>query len=195
MLNWNEVAGKVTAVVGDKGEVKIHPTSADKEEFSSIHELCIYQGTDTFGRILPIEKQSFTNGRTDLVVKFLGINDKASADELVGKETRIGVKDYIKRVIGVPGDTIEVKCVGFDKYGSEEFALYRNGEPLDEPYIKDPPDYVMKKQVVRKGMLFVMGDNRRNSNDSHMWGQCDRRRVVGKAMVIFWSPKRMGIVR
>ena len=195
LSNWNEVAGKVMETSGDNGEVKIHPAAAHGGEFSSIQELCILGKTDMLGTILPIEKQSFAENNYDLIVKFIGINNKTSAEELVGKEARIGEKDYIKRVIGIPGDTLEVKSLGPGRYGIEEFALYRNGEPLDEPYIKDTPDYIMKKQVVRRGMLFVMGDNRRNSNDSHRWGQLDRRRVVGKAMVIFWPPKRMGIVR
>ncbi|MHB1456684.1 MAG: signal peptidase I [Armatimonadota bacterium] len=195
LSNWNEVAGKVMETVGDNGEVKIHPVASHSGEFSSIQELCILGKADMLGRILPIEKQSFSDNNYDLVIKFIGINDKASATDLVGKEVRIGEKDYIKRVIGVPGDTIEVKSLGLNKYGLEEFALYRNDKPLDETYIKDPPDYVLPKQVVRRGMLFVMGDNRQNSNDSHRWGQLDRRRVVGKAMVIFWPVKRMGIVR
>lgn len=195
LTNWNEIAGKVMETVGENGEVKIHPASSHGGEFSSIQELCILGGKDSIAAILPIEKQSYADNNYDLIVKFIGVNDKASAEEIVGKEARIGEKDYIKRVIGVPGDTIEVKAVGMDRYGEQEFALYRNDEPLDETYIKDPPDYVLKKQVVGQGMLFVMGDNRRNSNDSHRWGQLDRHRVVGKAMVIFWPLKRIGIVR
>ncbi|MHB1456575.1 MAG: signal peptidase I [Armatimonadota bacterium] len=195
LFNWNEVAGKVIAAVGDKGEVRIRPTTANRGEFSSVHHLCIMGKSDMLGRILPIEKQSSTEGGSDLVVKFLGINDKASAEELVGKEVRIGVKDYIKRVIGVPGDTLEVRAIGPGQYGSEEFALYRNGEPLDETYIKETPDYAMPKITVPEGKLFVMGDNRRNSNDSHRWGQLDRQRVVGKAMTKFWPLGRMGLVR
>lgn len=195
LANWNEVAGRIMETVGETGEVKIHPASAHGAEFPSIQELCIFGKNDTIGTILPIEKQSDAENKYDIIVKFLGVNDKTSAEALVGKEARIGEKDYIKRVIGVPGDTIEVKSLGLNRYGVEEFALYRNDEPLDESYIKDPPDYVMKKQVVQKGMLFVMGDNRRNSNDSHRWGQLDRQRVVGKAMVIFWPLNRMGIVR
>ena len=195
LFNWNEVAGKVMGTVGDSGEVKIHPTAAHSSEFSSIQELCILGKADMLGKILPIERQSFAENNYDLIIKFVSIDNKASAQELVGKEARIGEKDYIKRVIGVPGDTLEVKSLGLDRYGDSEFALYRNGEPLDETYIKDTPDYVMPKTVVRRGMLFVMGDNRRNSNDSHRWGQLDRRRVVGKAMVIFWPLNRIRIVR
>ncbi|MCL6519770.1 MAG: signal peptidase I [Armatimonadetes bacterium] len=94
-------------------------------------------------------------------------------------------RDYIKRLIGLPGDVIEVR----------NGILYRNGKPVREPYIKEPMDYEMPPFKVPKGMLFVMGDNRNDSNDSHRWGPLDRNRVLGKALVIFWPPSRIGIPR
>ncbi len=102
-------------------------------------------------------------------------------------------KDYIKRLMGIPGDTIEVK----------EGVVYRNGKPLKEPYTnQSDPDanfpgeilYDMPPVKVAKGEFFVMGDNRNNSNDSHRWGQLDRNRVLGKAMVTFWPIGRVGIL-
>lgn len=95
--------------------------------------------------------------------------------------------DYIKRLIGRPGDVIEVK----------EGVAHRNGKPLDEPYLLEPNDirYDMPPTKVEKGTFFVMGDNRNNSNDSHEWGLLDRNRVLGKAMVTFWPIPRARLLR
>jgi len=92
-------------------------------------------------------------------------------------------RSFVKRVVGLPGDTLEVKEDGY---------LYRNGRRLYEPYLEDPRiEYVMKPTVVPRGRLFVMGDNRNNSNDSHAWGPLDRSRLRGKVMAILprsWFP-------
>jgi signal peptidase I len=94
--------------------------------------------------------------------------------------------DYIKRLMGLPGDVIEVK----------EGLVYRNGKALREPFLLEPGDirYDMPPVKVRPGKFFVMGDNRNDSNDSHRWGQLDRNRVLGKAMVTFWPIGRAGIL-
>ena len=94
--------------------------------------------------------------------------------------------DYIKRLVGLPGDVIEVK----------EGVVYRNGKALKEFYLLEPGDigYDMPPVKVEKGMFFVMGDNRNNSNDSHKWGQLDRNRVLGRAMVTFWPIPRVGVL-
>ena len=93
-------------------------------------------------------------------------------------------RDFIKRLIGLPGDTIEVK----------NGAVYRNGQRLNEPYILETPDYEMPPVKILPDKLFVMGDNRRNSNDSHAWGLLDRKRVIGAAMFRFWPLSRFGLI-
>ncbi len=82
---------------------------------------------------------------------------------------------YIKRVIGLPGDTIRVT----------NGTVFANELPLTEPYIKMPPDY-NGMWTVPEGNLFVLGDNRNNSSDSHHWGMVPIENVIGKAEFVYW---------
>lgn len=84
-------------------------------------------------------------------------------------------EDYIKRVIGVPGDVVEIS--------SGEVRV--NDSLLEEPYISAAPQYSGSWEVP-DGSLFVLGDNRNQSSDSHRWGFIDDESVVGEAMVVYW---------
>ncbi len=94
-------------------------------------------------------------------------------------------KDFIKRLVGLPGDVLEVR----------DGTLYVNGQPQQEPYTAEPPLYDMPPVVVEPGKVFVMGDNRNDSNDSHTWGQLDEKRIRGKAFAVFWPVSRIGLIR
>lgn len=83
--------------------------------------------------------------------------------------------DYIKRVIGLPGDTVSIA----------DGVVYVNDQPLYEPYIADPPRYNGEWNVPSDN-LFVLGDNRNNSSDSHMWGFVPYEDIVGRALFIYW---------
>jgi len=92
---------------------------------------------------------------------------------------------YIKRVIGLPGDTVEIT----------NGKVFINGTPLDEPYIMAPPDYTMSAIEVPANEYFVLGDNRNNSSDSHSWGPIKRSDIIGKAWFVYWPASKWSVVK
>jgi signal peptidase I len=89
---------------------------------------------------------------------------------------------FIKRVIGLPGDTIQVT----------QGKVLRNQIALNEPYIAAPPTYFLREVTVPPATVFVMGDNRNNSNDSHVWGFLPQKNIIGRAWVRFFPLDRLG---
>lgn len=88
----------------------------------------------------------------------------------------------IKRVVGLPGETIAV----------EEGLVYIDGRPLTEPYLREAPIYAMAPRQIPEGYAFMMGDNRNNSLDSHVWGPVSLDNVIGQAVFRFWPIQRIG---
>jgi signal peptidase I len=89
---------------------------------------------------------------------------------------------FIKRVIGQPGQVVQVR----------EQKVWVDDQPLAETYVAGGPDYQWGPHVVPADMLFVLGDNRNNSNDSHVWGFLPQRNVIGRAWLRFWPWTRSG---
>jgi signal peptidase I len=89
---------------------------------------------------------------------------------------------FIKRIVGKPGDTVAVR----------QGTVYLNQRPLTEPYIAAPPKYEMPLTRVPEDRYFVMGDNRNNSNDSHVWGFLPQEDIIGRAWFRFWPLSRIG---
>lgn len=95
---------------------------------------------------------------------------------------------FIKRVIGLPGDKVEVK----------NGRVLINDKPIAESYIEEAPQYQWRPEMiglpdrVPTDSYLVLGDNRNNSYDSHYWGYVPREKIIGRAVVRFWPPNRVG---
>ncbi len=87
-------------------------------------------------------------------------------------------RDFIKRVVGRPGDRVEVM----------DGVVYINGQPVDEPYVNNLGGSNLGPQVIPPDTLFVMGDNRINSEDSRYFGPVPVKSIKGRAFFIFWPP-------
>jgi signal peptidase I len=88
----------------------------------------------------------------------------------------------VKRVVAVAGDRVEVR----------DGRLLVNDEPVDEPYLQERPSYRMAALVVPPDHVFVLGDNRNNSLDGHVWGSLEKDALLARAWVRYWPPQRIG---
>jgi signal peptidase I len=123
------------------------------------------------GEFVIVDKVSYAFGspqRGDIVVFAL-------ADE---------ADDLIKRVIGLPGETIEIS----------DGTVYIDGRPLAEPYAVPSPGSVFPARRLGADEYFVMGDNRVDSRDSRAFGPIQRQSIVGRAWIIYWPPAHWGII-
>ena len=93
-------------------------------------------------------------------------------------------RDFIKRVIAIPGQTVEIR-------GGEVFV---SGGVLNESYLLEPPAYAYGPETVPPGHVFVLGDARNNSYDSHSWGMLEQSFIIGRAEVRYWPFNRLGTV-
>jgi signal peptidase I len=116
-----------------------------------------------------------------------GLADIGRGDTVVFWYPNDPSKSYIKRVIGVPGDTVEVR----------EGTVYINGRVLPESYVPEEfRDHVsMAAQPVPRDEYFVLGDHRVSSNDSRNWGLVPRRYIYGKAVFVYWPIDKLGVLR
>ena len=133
------------------------------------------------GQYLIIDKLSYT----ELIWKNLGMGGPQRGDVVVFEPPNRPGEDYVKRIIGLPGETIEIK----------NGQVFVNGEPLDEPFQPVAGTYTMPRAVtVPLEQVFVLGDNRNNSNDSHNWGTLPVENIVGRAWLSYWPPDAWGVI-
>ena len=92
---------------------------------------------------------------------------------------------YIKRIIALPGETVEIK----------DDRVFINGIALEEEYVNEAPRYTMPPEEIPEDEYFVLGDNRNNSNDSHNGWTVPRETIVGKSWFVYWPPSRWGVIQ
>jgi signal peptidase I len=121
------------------------------------------------------------------VVYLFGPPDRG--DIIVFEPPRSSDMPFVKRVIGLPGDTIAIR---------QDHLVYVNGQPLAEHYIAAPPQNLYPltggEYTVPPGMIFVMGDNRNNSQDSRSFSAVSLDSVIGKAIVSYWPLDVFGFI-
>jgi len=111
------------------------------------------------------------------------LGDPQYSDVIVFHFPRDPEQEYIKRIIGLPGDLVRIA----------DGQVFVNKKKINEPYITAPPKYQSEWKVA-EGSLFVLGDNRNRSSDSHNWGTVPLDYVVGKALFIYWPPQAWGSI-
>ena len=127
---------------------------------------------------------TFSSGEFVIVNKLAyKYGDPHYGDIIVFHYPRDPEQEYIKRIIGLPGDRIQI----------EQGQLFINQIPFSEPYIAEAPTY-QSEWTVPEDSLFVLGDNRNESSDSHNWGPVPLDYVVGKAQIVYWPPNSWGMV-
>ena len=146
------------------------------------------------GDHLLVNKLVYSPSASPLEDRLLGKRPIERGHVVVFKFPDDANRDFIKRVIGLPGETVEIR----------NKKVYIDGEPLDEPYVQfldpprspDDPEYGLRSEGVRdnwgprvvpEGHLLVLGDNRDNSRDSRFWGFLARDQVKGRALIVYWS--------
>jgi len=144
------------------------------------------------GDHLLVNKLVYSPSFGSLESRFLGKKEIQRGHVVVFKYPTEPSRDFIKRVIGLPGETVEIR-------GKK---VHIDGKPLDEPYVHflhptvDDQEFGLRAetrgddwgpQVVPEGMLLVLGDNRDNSRDSRYWGFLPRDQVKGRALLVYWS--------
>jgi signal peptidase I len=137
-----------------------------------------------------VNRFAYAPTATGLERSLLPVREVRRGDIVVFKYPDEPERDFIKRVIGLPGDTVELR----------NKKVYINGQPLDEPYVhflepahenQEVTSFDVRERYgpvqVPEAHYFVMGDNRDNSQDSRYWGYLPRGYIKGRALMIYWS--------
>ncbi|WP_418790073.1 signal peptidase I [Phosphitispora sp. TUW77] len=114
------------------------------------------------------------------------LDNPARGDIVVFKYPIDPDRDFVKRVIGLPGETLEIR----------DSMLYINGEFVEQPFLSPGLKYGSYGPVtIPQGHYFMMGDNRNNSEDSRFWGMLPQENIIGKTLLIYWPLNRVQLLR
>ena len=147
------------------------------------------------GQYLLINKVTYARADGTILERFVDDatpNDEANfifggpqrGDIIVFRSPGQSDKDFIKRVIALPGETVRIA----------NGQVFVNGKRIDEPYVKHRATYDLDQKTVPPGSYFVLGDNRPNSSDSHLGWFVPANNVIGKAWVSYWPPTYWGVM-
>lgn len=129
---------------------------------------------------------TFHDGERLLINKFIYyFRPPETGDVVVFRFPDDPRRDFIKRVIARAGQTVEIR-------GGQ---VYVDGVPLHEPYVRGPWHYDLRRTTIREDAIFVLGDNRNNSQDSRYFGQVPVKNVKGMAFLRFWPLDRFAVIR
>lgn len=112
------------------------------------------------------------------------LHEPERGDIIVFHDLHAGGRKLIKRVIGLPGEVLEIR----------NGDVLINGLPLAESYLTAPVRYTRPPSAIPDDEYFVLGDNRNNSSDSHHWGTLPSENIVGKAWISYWPPRLWGVI-
>lgn len=119
---------------------------------------------------------------SDTVLRPFGAPNRG--DIVVFRYPRDPSRDFIKRVVALPGEKVEVRSG----------IVYVNDQRLEEPYVLENPTYSREASEVPEDNFFVLGDNRNNSSDSHVWGPVPFDNIIGRAWLTYWPWQDWGVL-
>ena len=129
---------------------------------------------------------NFHDGQYLLVSKLdYVVRSPQRGDVIVFNAPKSPERDFIKRVIGLPGEMVEIRAG----------KVLINGQAMQENFKLNQGSYSYGPTKVGDDQLFVLGDNRNNSSDSHSWGMLPMKDIIGKAWITYWPPEQWGFVQ
>lgn len=127
---------------------------------------------------------TFRGGEYLLVWRWAYWNRLPERGDIVVYRDEEAQAEYVKRVIGLPGEEVLI----------QNGRVFINGEPLTEPYVQERPRYEGYWKVP-EGHVFLLGDNRNHSTDSHITGPVPLKNIIGKVVLIYWPPEAIRVFR
>jgi signal peptidase I len=145
------------------------PTLKD-DQYLLVNKLVYFRvNQERLSRVLPF-------WRVDNPKESFAVHPPNRGEVVVFHFPRDPSRDFVKRVIGIPGDTVQIKSGD----------VFVNDQKIDEPYLESKDASTMGQTQLGEKEYFVLGDNRRHSNDSRNWGSVPEQNILGKVWIIYW---------